>query len=150
MVLLTRNASCWETESPCAWNGTECLLVAKKRSSSHTWGRPGLPSATNIRAPKSAFNLISSALPPGAARQRRVSAERADGNSLRDRPQGIGTGRSACLSRRSPGIGGSWWFAARAARNDWRTAPTCAPCNRCWAMPISQLLKFTRMFSMNA
>ncbi len=43
--------------------------MAKKRSFGHARGRSGLPSATDIRASKSAFALISSAVPPGADSQ---------------------------------------------------------------------------------
>ncbi len=45
------------------------LLMATPRPSSHACGTPDLPSASDIRAPKSAFALISSAVPPGADSQ---------------------------------------------------------------------------------
>ncbi len=40
--------------------------MARKRSSGHGRGRSGLPPTTDIRAPKSAFALISSAVPPAS------------------------------------------------------------------------------------
>ncbi len=43
---------------------SECLFLAKKRSSDQGRGRSGLPSASDIQMPMSAFALISSALHP--------------------------------------------------------------------------------------
>ncbi len=44
-------------------------LLAISRSPGQAVGTTGLPPATDIRAPKSAFALISSAVPPGADSQ---------------------------------------------------------------------------------
>ncbi len=43
--------------------------MANKRSSDHLRATSGLPPATDIQAPKSAFALISSAVPAGADAQ---------------------------------------------------------------------------------
>ncbi len=49
----------------------QCILplMAISRSSGHAVGTTALPPATDIRAPKSAFALISSASPSGADSQ---------------------------------------------------------------------------------
>ncbi len=47
----------------------QCRLMAISRSPGHVAGTTALPPATDIRAPKSAFALISSAVPPGADSQ---------------------------------------------------------------------------------
>ncbi len=46
-----------------------CLVLSRKQSSGHAIGTTALAPATDIRAPKSAFALISSAVRPGADSQ---------------------------------------------------------------------------------